>query len=184
MSGQLPGALTRKDWDLIIKLWAKSELEERYCQEVQSLCRTPYFGFTKTEPRVVDQHPLEEIIGVFSKKAPLLCSLVLSVGPTSCSSSFSSDTHLVSMKIVAVLVILCRSAHQNNSNYFPLLVTLYMYSAAAKIDAIILLNHLGLSVSYKVVQNKLHEITLMQKKWIKQQANNRQLVGTWDNFEY
>lgn len=59
-----------------------------------------------------------------------------------------------------------------------------MYFADAKIDAITLLNHFGLSVSYKVLQNKLHEISLMQKKWIKQQANNRQLVGTWDNFEY
>lgn len=105
-SGQLPGALSQKDWDLIIKLRAKSELEKRYRQEVQSFSTTPCFGAAKTEPGVVDQHPLEKIIRVSSKKAPLLCSLVLSVGPTSCSSSFSSDTHLVSMKIVAVLVIL------------------------------------------------------------------------------
>lgn len=59
-----------------------------------------------------------------------------------------------------------------------------MYFAGAKIDAITLLNYFGLSVSYKVIQNKLHEITLMQQKWIKQQANNQQHVGTWDNFEY
>lgn len=127
---------------------------------------------------------MDEIVDVSSKKAPLLRSLVLGVGPTSCSLSSPSDPHLVSMKIVAVLVILCRSAHRNNSNYFPLLIALYMYSADAKIDAITLLNHLGLSVSYKVLQSKLREITLANKKWIKQQANNRQLVGTWDNFEY
>ena len=163
-SGQLPGALSWKDWDLIIKLRAKSELEKCYCQKVQNLCRTPCFGAAKTEPGVLDQHPLEEIIGVSSKKAPLFCYLVLSLGPTSCSSSFSSDTHLVSMKIVAVLVILCRLAHQNNSNYFPLLVALYMYFAGAKIDAITLLNHLGLFVSYKVFQNKLYKISLIQKK--------------------
>ncbi len=160
-SGQLLGALTRKDWNFIIKLRAKSELEKRYCQEVQSLCRTPCFGAAKTEPEVIDQHLLDEIIDVSSKKTPLLYSLVLDIGPTSYSSSFSSNPHFISMKIVSVLVILCRLAHRNNSNYFPLLVALYTYSAGAKIDAITLLNYLGLSVSYKILQNKLHEITLM-----------------------
>lgn len=164
MSGQLPNVLSQKDWDFIIKLWAKSELEKRYRQEVQSLCRTPCFGAAKTKPGVVDQHLLEEIIGISSKKAPLLCSLVLNVGPTSCSSSFSFDTHLVSMKIVAVLVIFCPLAHQNNSNYFLFLVALYIYSTGVKIDAITLLNHFGLSVLYKVLQNKLYEISLMEKK--------------------
>lgn len=183
-SGRLPGALTQKDWDLIIKLRAKSELEKRYRREIQSLCRTSCFGAVKTEPGVIDKHPLEDIVDVSLKKAPLLCSLVIGVGPTSCFPSSTSDLHLVSMKVIAVLVILCRSAHRNNSNYFPLLIALYMYSAGAKVDAITLLNHLGLSVSYKVLQSKLREITLMNKKWIKQQANNCQLVGTWDNFEY
>lgn len=133
---------------------------------------------------MIDQHPLNKIIDVFSKKAPLFCSLVLGVRLTSCFSSFSFDLHLISMKIISVLVIPCRLAHWNNSNYFSLLVTLYIYSTSAKIDAITFLNHLGLSVSYKVLQKKLHEITLMQKKWIKQQASNWQLVSMWDNFKY
>lgn len=133
---------------------------------------------------MIDQHPLNEIIDVSSKKAPLFCSLVLGVSPTNCSSSFSFDLHLISMKIILVLVILCRLAHWNNSNYFPLRVTLYMYSTGAKIDAITLLNHLGLPVLYKVLQKKFHGITLMQKKWIKQRASNWQLVSTWDNFKY
>ncbi len=33
-SGQLSRVLTQKDWDLIIKLWAKSELEKRYRREI------------------------------------------------------------------------------------------------------------------------------------------------------
>lgn len=63
------------------------------------------------------------------------------------------------MKIVAILVILCRSAHRNNSNYLPLLIALYLYSAGARVSAITLLNHLGLSVSSDVLQKKLKDIT-------------------------
>lgn len=87
-------------------------------------------------------------------------------------------------KLVAVLAILCRSAHRNNSNYLPLFVTLYLYSAGARIDAITLLNHLGLSVSYDVLQKKLKAITSLGMSWIRQQSTNRKLVGTWDYFEY
>lgn len=127
LSGQLPGILTRKNWDLIIKFQAKSELEKRYCQEVQSLCRSPCFRAAKTEPRVINQHFLDEIIDISSKKAHFFCSLVLDVRATSYSSSFSFDLHLVRMKIVAVLVILCQLAHQNNSNYFYFLL-FYTYT--------------------------------------------------------
>lgn len=151
LSGQLLGTLTQKDWNLIIKLWAKSKLEKHYCKEVQSLCRTPRFKAAKTKPKVINQHLLDEIIDVSSKKAPLLCSLMFGIRPTSYSSSFSSDPYLFSMKIVVVLVILCQSAHQNNSNYFLLLIALYIYSASAKIDAITLFNCFGLFVSYKVL---------------------------------
>ena len=88
------------------------------------------------------------------------------------------------MKLLAILVILCRSAHRNNSNYFPLLVAIYLYSAGAKVDAITLLNHLGLSVSYNVLLKRLRSIMSSSAAFIKQQATNCKLVGTWDNFEY
>lgn len=65
------------------------------------------------------------------------------------------------MKFVAILAILCRSAHQNNSNYLPLFVALYLYSAGVKIDAITLLNYLGLSVLYDVLQKRLKAITFL-----------------------
>ncbi len=58
------------------------------------------------------------------------------------------------MKVVALLVILYCSAHWNNSIYFPLLVTLYMYFASTKVVVIMFLNHLSLSVSYLVLQTK------------------------------
>lgn len=54
LSDQLPGILTQKDWDLMIKLWAKSELEKYYCQEVQSFWRTLCFGVAKTKPEVIN----------------------------------------------------------------------------------------------------------------------------------
>lgn len=108
------------------------------------------------DPRlgIIDKHPLESIIEVASEKAPLISSIVLNVGPTS-QLKDTPKLYIISMKVIAVLVILCRSAHRNNSNYFLLLVALYLYSAGAKVDAITLLNHLGLSVSYPVLQTKL-----------------------------
>ena len=124
---------------------------------------------------------MDDIVETATQKTPLISSMIMSVGPT---SSHSSNLHLVAMKIIAVLVILCRSAHRNNSNYIPLFIALYLYSAGARVDAITLLNHLGLSVSYQVLQSKLRDITATSKQWIKDQAQNRQLVGTRDNFEF
>lgn len=63
-------------------------------------------------------------------------------------------SHLVSIKLIAILVILCRSAHQNNSNYFSLFLTLYLYFASARIDIIILFNYFRLLVLYKVFLKK------------------------------
>lgn len=72
-----------------------------------------------------------------------------------------------------MLVTLCQLAYENNSNYFPFFVVLYMYLAGAKIDTITLLNHFDLSIPYKILQNKLYKIIFMEKKWIKQQGNNQ-----------
>ena len=88
------------------------------------------------------------------------------------------------MKLVTILVIICRLVHQNNSNYIPLFVAMYLYSASAKVDAITLLNHLGLSVSYNVLLRKLRDIKASSTAFIKEQAFNCNLVGSWDNFEY
>ena len=63
-------------------------------------------------------------------------------------------------------------------------MALYIYFAKAKVNAITLLNHLGLFVSYKVLLEKFRDITSASKLYIKKQANNAQLIGTWDNFEF
>ena len=134
------------------------------------------------ESGALDQEPLETIVSQAKETALLLTSLVLNVGPTTFSTPHTS--HVVSMKLVAILVIMCRSANQNNSNYIPLLIAMYLYSAGAQIDAITLLNHLGISVSYNVLMRKLTNITTFSVAFIKEQASNNRLVGTWDNFEY
>ena len=59
----------------------------------------------------------------------LLTSLMLSIRPLSKSVV---TLHLTLIKVLAILVIFCRSAHQNNSYYFLLLVAIYLYFAGAK----------------------------------------------------
>ena len=180
--GRWPGALMRKDCNLIIRLRFRAEMEKRYTQEVQKPCRTPGFALARNNrPGNVDRKPLETIVANAKETSPLLTSLVLSVGPTSRSTTTS---HLVSMKLLAILVILCRSAHRNNSNYFPLLVATCLYFVGAKVDAITLLNYLGLMISYNVLLKKLRNITSSSAAYIKEQASNCRLVGSWDNFEY
>lgn len=92
--------------------------------------------------------------------------------------------HLSKIKLVIILVILCKSAHHNNSNYLPFLITLYLYSARTKIDAITLLNYLEISVCYNMLQQKPKNFLFKKIWWIKMQATNPKLVEIWDNFKY
>lgn len=172
--GRWPRALMQKDLNLMIRLRFRAEMEKRYGQEIQKLCQISSFGMTCSSKGDVDREPLELMITSAKEKAPLLTSLVKSVGPLSKSAMTS---HLASMKLLAILVILCRSAHRNNSNYFPLLVAIYLYSAGAKVDAITLLNYLGLSVLYNVLLKRLRNIMSSSAAFIKQQATNCKLVG-------
>lgn len=184
------GVLTQKDFNIMIKLRLQKELEKWYGQEIQTFYKTPSFGLatnSKSCSKKVDQRFLTNIIKEAQEKALLLGSMIMSVGPSSwqiLSASNANYSQLVSMKIVAILVIFCRSAHWNNSNYVPLLIALYMYSARARVDAITLLNHLGLSVSYDILQKKLYNLTKSTTMWIKRQGSNCKLVGSWDNFEF
>lgn len=181
--GKWPSLLKQKDWDIIIQLQAKAELEKRYNKEIQQLCKTTGFGTVdKGSPGVVDKSPLDNIIEIATEKAPLISSMVSSVGPE--SYQYSINAQIVSMKLIAILVILCQTAHQNNSNFFPLPIAFYFYSFGARVDAITLFNHFGLLVLYNVLQKKLHSITSSSKRWIKQQATNLCLVGSWNNFEF
>lgn len=88
------------------------------------------------------------------------------------------------MKLIAIFLIICRSTHQNNSNYFSLLVVIYLYSVDAQVNVITLLNHLGLSISYNVFLRMLRNIKVSSAAFIKEQAFNFKLLDTWENLEY
>lgn len=129
-AGQWPGVLGRKDWDNIVELRAQHEMEKRYNREIQALCRTLCFGTAtnKMPRRSIDKSPLNDIVHTAIEKAPLISSLVFSVRPT---RTTRLPGHAVTMKLVGIFVILCRSAHRNNSNYLPLMIALYLYFAGA-----------------------------------------------------
>lgn len=61
---------------------------------------------------------------------------------------------------------------------------MYLYSASAKVDAIILLNHFGLSMLYNFLLQKLRDIKAHNTIFIKKQASNYKLMSFWDNFKY
>ncbi|MCJ1344728.1 hypothetical protein MMC31_002931 [Peltigera leucophlebia] len=181
--GCWPKALGRRELKSVLRTRLQPIAKAQYGKEVQKLCKTPGFGPTgDIRPGEIDRTPLESIVNVAKTTALMLTSLINSIGPLAKSSDIAS--HLANMKLVTILVTLCRSTHHNNSNYLPLLITLYLYSAGARVDAITLLNHLGLSVSYDTLQRKLKSIFFQSARWINMQASNPKLVGTWDNFEY
>lgn len=144
----LARCLDAKEFELDDKTLLRAEIEKHYGQEVQKLCWTSRFRVVCNNLEDIDLELLEIIIANAKETSPLLTSLVLSVGPM---SKTAIVLYYASMKLIAILVILCISAHQNNSNYFPLLFAIYLHSAGAKVDAITLLNHLGLFLSYNVV---------------------------------
>lgn len=80
--GQWPNALTRKDRDCIINLRAKEEMEKRSTQEIERLCRTPYFSKFMNESRqgAIDKSHLNDIVHTVTIKASLVSSMVFSVG--------------------------------------------------------------------------------------------------------
>lgn len=139
----------------MLDLCMRSKAEVEYGRKVQTIYKTLGFGLISfSRPREVNQEPLKRIIEHARSKALMLTSLVCSMGP----STMTSDSNIISMKLVAILVILYRSVHRNNSNYLLSFIALYVYSAGARTDAIILLNYLGVSISYDALIRKLKGI--------------------------
>lgn len=128
-------------------------MEHQYNKEIKSLCRTPCFSavIEETSLHIVDRSFLNNVMHLVNKKTSLLGNLVFNIGSSNFRSSLANP-RTMTMKFVTILVILCRSAHQNNSNYIFLLITLYIYLASTCINTITLLNYLVLSVSYTVYQ--------------------------------
>lgn len=163
--GCWPSFLVNKNCNVMIRLCFRREMEKRYTHEVQKLCKSSRFGqVDKSRPGNLDQEPLQSIVNQAKETAPLIISIMLSLRS---NSNTYLTSHLASIKLLAVFIIICRSAHQNNSNYIPFFVAMYLYLARAKVDAIILLNHLGLSVLYNLLLRKLRDIKAHNALFIK-----------------
>lgn len=67
----------------------------------------------------------------------MISSLVLSIDFISKSLLIF---HLVSIKLLAIFIIIYKSAHQNNSNYNLFFIVMYIYLEGVKIDVIIFFN--------------------------------------------
>lgn len=92
--------------------------------------------------------------------------------------------HQALMKLLTILVVICRSAYQNTSNYILLLMAIYLYSASTKVNTITLLNYIRLFMSYNLFLRKLRDIKAYSTAFIKKQASNCKLVGFGNNFKY
>lgn len=84
-------------------------MENQYSHKVQKLYKISGFGLIKNnQPGDLDQALLKNIVFEAKELALMMISLVLGVGLIS-RSPFTS--HLTSMKLVAILVIICRLAY-------------------------------------------------------------------------
>lgn len=165
-----PGFLTHKDCNVIIKLGLRRDMEKKCTHKVQKLCKTPRFGrVNKSWLGNLNRELLEDIVNQAKKTSLLIINMMLSL--KSHSDTYLTS-HLLSIKLLAFVIIMCKSAHRNNSNYISFLVAMYLYSAGAKVDAITLLNHLGFFVLYNSLLKKLRDIKTYSATFIKQQATN------------
>lgn len=181
---QWQDSLSKNTHDLIIWLWFRKEIEKQYSYEVQKLCKSSGFGLIKNEKKfsILDLEPSEKILNLVKVTTLLLISLVFSV--ESITFSTSVTIYLASIKLIAIFVILCRLAHWNNSNYISLIITIYVYLAIAQVDAITFLNHLWLSVLYKILLKKLRNIITFSSIFIKVQVSNNKVVSKWNNSRF
>lgn len=111
------------------------------------------------------------------KTSPLLTSLILNIGLIITTSITLLTVYFALMKLVTIFVIICRLIHLNNSNYLPLLITIYFYFASTLIDAIILFNHFGLFVLYNILLKTLRNIKVSSAAFIKKPVSNCKLMG-------
>lgn len=125
--------------------------------------------------------PLNKVVNITAKKAIFISSMVSEVEPW--RSSQSSNLPQITIKFLTILVILYYLSNRIINNYILLLIIVYIYSAGIKVDVITLLNHLGLSVLYNVLQKELWDIISSSKQWVKQQSINCQLVRISNNFK-
>ena len=78
---QWPDAWVQKDWDAIIKLWAKQKIEKHYNQEIQKLCKTSCFGTVfNINYRLINKSLSKKIVEVATITTFFISSIVFSIG--------------------------------------------------------------------------------------------------------
>lgn len=176
-----PSVIIQKNFDTIIKIYFQKKLKKRYSQEVQSFYKTPSFGLATQSTssfKEINQRSFKNVIKEAQENVFLLNSIIIAIELSSWRISLSSNVAyfwLISIKINTILVILYCSIYWNNSNYIPLLIALYLYTAKAQGDTITLLNHLSFLLLYDVLKKKLKEIIISIISWIKSQGSNPHL---------
>lgn len=98
----------------------------------------------------INKYFLKDTVEVIIEKVPLISSMVFGVDLIGQLNNIPK-LYIISIKIIAVLVILYCFTYQNNSNYLCLMIAFYLYLASAKVNAITFLNHLSLLISYNVL---------------------------------
>lgn len=124
---------------------------------------------------ILDWEPPKMIVSQVKKIILLLTSLVLSIWLTIILTPFTF--YMTLMKLIAILVIIYKLAHQKNSNYILFLIIIYLYLASIWMDAITLFNYFGILVLYIIFIRKLRDITTSSIIFIKKQASSNRLVG-------
>lgn len=74
-----------------------------------------------------------------------------------CAQAFIGP-HFVDIKVVGVFSIFCKLIYWNNSNYLVSFSLLYLYFASMKINIVIFLNHIDISVFNDIMQKKPKKI--------------------------
>ncbi len=64
----------------------------------------------------------------------------------------TSAYQIIEIKLVNILVVLCKSTHHNNSNYFLFLIPLYLYSSVVRVKIITLFNDFCINILYNIFQ--------------------------------
>lgn len=98
-----------------------------------------------------------------------MTGLIFDLGPT---SRYPLTFYLTLIKLLAILIIICKLAHQNNDNHIFLLVTIYIYLASIKVETIIFFNRFAFFVLYNILLKKLKGITTFCIIFIKKQTFN------------
>lgn len=159
--------MLKKNCNLIIWLWFGKEIEKQYGHEVKKLYKSSEFELIKNRENfgILYYEPLKRTVSQAKAIALLLTSLILSIRPT--TTLTSTTMYLLSIKLVTIFVVLLKLAYQNNSNYIPLFITMYLYLTKGQVDVIIFLNYLSLLVLCNVFLRKLRNITTFSATFIK-----------------